>query len=275
MSGIRGRPGLRDPGRPCAAHRPSCEDGAYAIPSRVQVRHAGSGDGGVLRQGRGRGAALPGCFAYRTIDDAKDLRRFVRTRSDELGRSLRGVVVGGGPLGLEAAGALQTMGIAATVVQYAERLMDAQLDVTAGSIVKRHLQARGIAVRTATRVTRIDPDESGAVTAIEFQDGSFQRVDVVVFTVGMRARDELARNADIEVHPRGGVVIDEGCRTGRRRARDRRRRLFRGSSRGSYRCGLRHGGGRSRTTARRYAVVHRIGRIGGGDRGRGRGRELR
>ncbi|QNA91224.1 FAD-dependent oxidoreductase [Microbacterium sp. Se63.02b] len=105
------------------------------------------------------------------------------------------------------------MGIAATVVQYAERLMDAQLDVTAGSIVKRHLQARGIAVRTATRVTRIDPDESGAVTAIEFQDGSFQRVDVVVFTVGMRARDELARNADIEVHPRGGVVIDEGCRT--------------------------------------------------------------
>ncbi|MEU4015756.1 FAD-dependent oxidoreductase [Microbacterium sp. NPDC028030] len=159
------------------------------------------------------GAALPGCFSYRTIADVKDLRRFVRARSDGLGRSLRGVVVGGGPLGLEAAGALQTMGIAATVVQYAERLMDAQLDVTAGSIVKRHLQARGIAVRTATRVTRIDPDESGAVTAIEFQDGSFQRVDVVVFTVGMRARDELARNADIEVDPRGGVVIDEGCRT--------------------------------------------------------------
>lgn len=159
------------------------------------------------------GAGLPGCFSYRTIDDAEGLRDFVRDRGREVQRDLRGVVVGGGPLGLEAAGALQDMGIDATVVQYADRLMEAQLDGTAGTIVKRHLQARGIAVRTGTRVTRIDPDESGAVTAIEFQDGSFQRVDVVIFTVGMRARDELARNADIAVHPYGGIVVDEGCRT--------------------------------------------------------------
>ncbi|WP_017202151.1 FAD-dependent oxidoreductase [Microbacterium algeriense] len=159
------------------------------------------------------GAGLPGCFSYRTIDDAEGLRDFVRDRRREVQRELRGVVVGGGPLGLEAAGALQDMGIDATVVQYADRLMEAQLDGTAGTIVKRHLQARGIAVRTGTRVTRIDPDESGAVTAIEFQDGSFQRVDVVIFTVGMRARDELARNADIAVHPYGGIVVDDGCRT--------------------------------------------------------------
>lgn len=159
------------------------------------------------------GAALPGCFGYRTLDDAQALRSFVRSRRAALGRDLRGVVVGGGFLGLEAAGALQVMGVDATLVQYADQLMDAQLDGHAGSIVKRHLQASGIAVRTATRVTRIDPDESGVVTAIEFQDGSFQRVDLVVFTVGVRARDELARNAGIDVHPYGGVVIDDGCRT--------------------------------------------------------------
>lgn len=159
------------------------------------------------------GSGLPGCFAYRTLDDAEELREFVQTRSAELGRDLRGIVVGGGVLGLEAAGALQAMEVDATVVQYADRLMAAQLDGTAGSIVKRHLQARGIAVRTGTRATRIDPDESGAVTAIEFQDGSFLRADVVIFTVGMLARDELARNAGIDVHPHGGIVIDEGCGT--------------------------------------------------------------
>lgn len=159
------------------------------------------------------GAGLPGCFGYRTIDDVEELRDFVSTRSAELGRDLRGVVIGGGSLGLEAAGALQAMEVEATVVQYADRLMAGQLDGTAGSIVKRHLQARGITVRTGTRATRIDPDESGAVTAIEYQDGTFQRADIVIFTVGMLARDELARNADIDVHPRGGIVIDEGCRT--------------------------------------------------------------
>lgn len=159
------------------------------------------------------GAGLPGCFSYRTVDDAETLRDFVAARGHDLQRDLRGVVVGGGTIGLEAAGALQAIGVDATVVQYADRLMDAQLDGTAGSIVKRHLQARGIAVRTGTRVTRLDPDESGVVTAIEFQDGSFQRVDVVVFTVGLRARDELARNAGIAVHPYGGIVIDDACRT--------------------------------------------------------------
>lgn len=159
------------------------------------------------------GSSLPGCFAYRTLDDIEELREFVQVRGAELGRDLRGVVIGGGVLGLEAAGALQAMEVDATVIQYADRLMAAQLDGTAGSIVKRHLQARGITVRTGTRATRIDPDESGAVTAIEYQDGSFQRVDVVIFTVGMQARDELARNAGIDVHPLGGIVIDDGCRT--------------------------------------------------------------
>lgn len=159
------------------------------------------------------GSSLPGCFAYRTLDDIEELREFVQVRGAELGRDLRGVVIGGGVLGLEAAGALQAMEVDATVIQYADRLMAAQLDGTAGSIVKRHLQARGITVRTGTRATRIDPDESGAVTAIEYQDGSFQRVDVVIFTVGVQARDELARNAGIDVHPLGGIVIDDGCFT--------------------------------------------------------------
>lgn len=159
------------------------------------------------------GSSLPGCFAYRTLDDVEELREFVQNRSAELGRDLRGVVIGGGVLGLEAAGALQAMEVDATIVQFADRLMSTQLDGTAGSIVKRHLRARGIAVRTGTRATRIDPDESGAVTAVEFQDGTFQRADVVIFTVGMLARDELARNCGIEVHPRGGIVIDAQCGT--------------------------------------------------------------
>lgn len=80
-------------------------------------------------------------------------------------------------------------------------------------MLQRLVEARGITVRTQSRTVRIDPDESGAVTAVEFQDGSFLRADVVVFTVGVRPRDELARNAGLDVHPRGGVLIEEGCAT--------------------------------------------------------------
>ncbi|WP_257720782.1 nitrite reductase large subunit NirB [Microbacterium sp. XT11] len=159
------------------------------------------------------GADLPGCFVYRTLDDVGGLRAFVDKRSRELGRPLRGAVIGGGLLGLEAAGALQGMDVETTVVQYSDRLMSQQLDSRGAAVLQRLLEDRGIAVRTQSRTTRLDPDESGCVTALEFQDGSFQRADVVVFTVGVRPRDELARNAGLVVEPRGGVVIDDRCRT--------------------------------------------------------------
>lgn len=159
------------------------------------------------------GADLPGCFVYRTLDDVQALKDFVERRGRTLGRPLRGAVIGGGLLGLEAAGALQGMDVEATVVQYSDRLMSQQLDAAGAGMLRRLLEARGIGVRTESRTTRIDPDRSGSVAALEFQDGSMHDADVVVFTVGVRPRDELARSAGLDVDPRGGVLIDERCVT--------------------------------------------------------------
>ncbi|MBW8764451.1 MAG: nitrite reductase large subunit [Microbacterium sp.] len=159
------------------------------------------------------GADLPGCFVYRTLDDVRELKDFVERRRRMLDRPLRGAVIGGGLLGLEAAGALQGMDVDATVVQYSDRLMSQQLDVAGGAMLRRLLESRGINVRTESRTTRLDPDRTGAVAALEFQDGSMHEADVVVFTVGVRPRDELARSADLDVDARGGVLIDERCIT--------------------------------------------------------------
>lgn len=159
------------------------------------------------------GFETPGCFVYRTLDDVEALRAFVESRRAELGRPLTGTVVGGGLLGLEAAGALQGLDVPSTVIQSGDRLMSAQLDVAGGGVLRRLIEARGIAVRTDTITTRIDPDRSGQVAGLEFRDGSYAATDVVVFTVGVRPRDDLARAAALEVHPRGGVLIDEACTT--------------------------------------------------------------
>ncbi|GAA2991007.1 nitrite reductase large subunit NirB [Microbacterium terrae] len=159
------------------------------------------------------GFGLPGCFVYRTLDDVESLRAFVTARSAELGRPLTGTVIGGGLLGLEAAGALQGLDVLCTVVQSSDRLMSAQLDLPAGNSLRRLIESRGITVKTGTVTTRLDPDRSGQVAGLEFRDGAYERTDVVVFTVGVRPRDELARAADLDVHPRGGVLIDDGCQT--------------------------------------------------------------
>jgi nitrite reductase (NADH) large subunit len=159
------------------------------------------------------GFGLDGCFVYRTLEDVESLRSFVEGRSAELGRKLTGTVIGGGLLGLEAAGALQGLDVECTVVQSSDRLMSAQLDLAGGSSLTRLIEARGIRVRTESVTTRLDPDRSGKVAGLEFRDGSYANTDVVVFTVGVRPRDELARNAEIETHPRGGVIVDAGCST--------------------------------------------------------------
>lgn len=159
------------------------------------------------------GAELPGCFVYRTLDDVIAIREFVSRRSAQLGRPLHGTVIGGGLLGLEAAGALQGLDVGCTVVQSSDRLMSAQLDLAGGGMLRRLIESSGIAVRTQTRTTRLDPDASGAVAALQFQDGSMHATDIVVFTVGVRPQDALARLAQVAVHPSGGVLIDSRCRT--------------------------------------------------------------
>lgn len=159
------------------------------------------------------GFDLEGCFVYRTLDDVAALRAFVERRSAQLGRSLVGTVVGGGLLGLEAAGALRGLDVDCTVIQSSDRLMSAQLDLPAGDALRRLIEARGIGVRTGSITTRLDPDPSGQVAGLEFRDGDYARTDVVVFTVGVRPRDELARSAGLAVEPHGGVKIDEGCLT--------------------------------------------------------------
>ena len=159
------------------------------------------------------GFHLPGVFVYRTLDDLESLSAWVAERQGALDRPVRGIVVGGGLLGLEAAGALQGMDVECTIIQSSDRLMSAQLDAAGGEALARLIGARGIEVRTETITTRLDPGPHGGVAQLEFRDGSLAPADVVIFTVGVRPRDELARISGLEVDKRGGIVVDAGCRT--------------------------------------------------------------
>jgi nitrite reductase (NADH) large subunit len=158
------------------------------------------------------GKDLRGAFVYRTIDDVADLRTYVEQLRTELGRPLRGAVVGGGLLGLEAAGALTALDVSTTVVEFAPRLMPLQVDDGGGEALRRLIEALGVSVRTGTATSKVT-GRLGRVAGMEFADGDRLEADVVVFAVGVRPRDELARGAGLEVGERGGVVVDESCAT--------------------------------------------------------------
>ncbi|RNL63263.1 nitrite reductase large subunit [Nocardioides marmoriginsengisoli] len=153
------------------------------------------------------GADLPGSFVYRTIEDVQQLEGWVHG----LGDGVRGVVVGGGLLGLEAAGALHGLGVATTVVEFADRLMPLQVDEGGGAALRRIVEGMGVEVLTSTASAALHPGADGRVSAMEFGDGTKVDAEVVVFATGVRPRDELARAADLVIGERGGVVVDDGC----------------------------------------------------------------
>ncbi|MCY4728752.1 nitrite reductase large subunit NirB [Nocardioides sp. STR2] len=159
-------------------------------------------------EGRGK----DGCFVYRTIEDLEAIRA-----ASEAATS--GVVIGGGLLGLEAANALVQLGLDTHVVEMAPRLMPVQLDDAAGSTLVRHVERLGVTVHTGVVTEEVEGGSS--VTGLRLRQAGTEEgaptevvdAQVVVFSAGIRPRDALARECDLEVAPRGGVLVDEQCRT--------------------------------------------------------------
>lgn len=157
------------------------------------------------------GADLPGVFVYRTVDDVAELRGYVEKLSQD--RVVKGAVLGGGLLGLEAAGALQALGAKTTVLQVGTHLMSAQIDLGGGEALRRLINQLGVGVRLNAMTTRIRPHRRGGVGRLELADGGRVDADVVVIAAGVRPRDELGRACDLAIGARGGIVVDDTCLT--------------------------------------------------------------
>ena len=158
-----------------------------------------------------QGTDLDGVFVYRTIEDVRAIQEFVQGLAPTSSTPVRAAVVGGGLLGLEAAGALTTLGAATTVVEHSPHLMARQVDQGGGEALHRLVTAMGVSVVTSAEAACLTG--AGSVASMEFTEGAPLDADVVVFAAGVRPRDELARDAGLSIGDRGGVVVDECCRT--------------------------------------------------------------
>ncbi len=142
-------------------------------------------------------------LVYRTLEDLDRIRAASRN-------ARRGVVVGGGLLGLEAANALKSLGLEAHVVEFAPRLMPVQLDEQGGQALKDQIEALGVRVHLS-RGTQSISAGSEYRYRMNFAGEDFLEADLIVFSAGIRPQDALARQSGLELGPRGGVAIDSQC----------------------------------------------------------------
>lgn len=145
-----------------------------------------------------------GVFVYRTIED---LERII-----EYGKQVsRCAVIGGGLLGLEAAKAAYDLGLETHVVEFAPRLMPRQIDDAGSQILVNKIQQLGVKVHLNKATKEVLGE--GCVEGMVFADGQRLEVDMIIVSAGIRPRDELARDCQLEVGERGGVVVNDHLKT--------------------------------------------------------------
>lgn len=156
------------------------------------------------------GIDAKGVFVYRTIEDLQKLIGF----ADSV-KGSTSVVVGGGLLGLEAAKAMLDLErfFKIKLIERNRWVLSRQLDSDAGSMVVELVRNLGLDVLLSKRVARIDVDQDNAVHGIVFEDGERIECKCVLFAIGIKARDDLAKSAGIKCSDRGGIEIDRNLMT--------------------------------------------------------------
>jgi len=148
------------------------------------------------------GADLDGVHYLRDAADTEAIR-------GRLGGVRHAVIIGAGYIGLEAAASLRKLGVAVTVLEVADRVLQRVTAPEVSAFYDRVHREEGIDLRLGAGVAAIDGE--GRVTGVRLADGEVLPADLVVVGVGVVPNVELARDAGLEVED--GIVIDAGGRT--------------------------------------------------------------
>ncbi|MDM4769581.1 FAD-dependent oxidoreductase [Solimonas sp. SE-A11] len=144
------------------------------------------------------GHQLPGVIAFRDIHDVESMLAAARNHR-------HAVVIGGGLLGLEAANGLLRQGMDVTVLHKNSGLMERQLDMPAGELLKAALERKGLRILLNADTAEITGTDR--VTALRLKDGREVAADLVVMTAGVRPNIELARSAGLQCDR--AIVVDD------------------------------------------------------------------
>ena len=148
------------------------------------------------------GHQLPGVITFRDIYDVDTM-----VKASEMLR--HAVVIGGGLLGLEAANGLKQRGMNVTVVHLSQTLMERQLDATAGGMLLRSLEARGVEFLLGAQTEEIIGKKHAQ--SVRFKDGREISADLVVMAVGIRPNMEIAKKSGI--YCERGILVNDTLQT--------------------------------------------------------------
>ena len=124
----------------------------------------------------------------------------------------KGVIIGGGLIGIEMTEAMAKRGLQVTVIEMMPHILPGLLDEEMAAILSRYLLSRGVTLRTGERVTRIGGDDRGRVCQVATPGGEIP-ADLVLISVGVRPNSKLAQEAGLETGEFGDIRVNELLQT--------------------------------------------------------------
>ncbi len=150
------------------------------------------------------GLELPGVFVLRTLEDGQRIKAHLEQHKPQ-----RGVIIGAGYIGLEMAESFHDLGMQTTVIEMLPQIMP-NMDAEIVAPIAEHLAAKGVDVRTGTKVTALRSEDGGMVVET---DGGPVTADIVLVSVGVKPNSELARDAGLTLSARNAIAVDDHLRT--------------------------------------------------------------
>lgn len=153
------------------------------------------------------GLDLKGVFKLNHPDDAQKIKEYL---GDMEGGEA--VIVGAGLIGLETADALMKLHMFCTVVELQNQILPVMLDEDMARVLAKKLTDQGIEFLLGTKVLKLAGDEEGNVTTVVTNDGEID-AELVVVSVGVRPKVDLARQAGITIGATGAIEVNEYLQT--------------------------------------------------------------
>lgn len=147
-----------------------------------------------------------GVFTFTTLGDAQRIERYL----PGVGRA---VVIGGGLIGISVAEALVHRGVAVTVVELKDRILNVLLDERASAIAQSAVVDAGVRVIVNATVMSIlgRSGEDDAVGRVLLNSGEMIECDMVIVAIGVIPRTDLVAGTGIKVNR--GILVDRFMQT--------------------------------------------------------------
>jgi NAD(P)H-nitrite reductase large subunit len=151
------------------------------------------------------GSNLEGVETCWTLDDGRNILKLADKGSPV-------VLVGAGFIGSIILEALYLRGCKITVVELAPRMVARMMDETAGGMLGRWCESKGVRVLTNTRVESISKGGEGEPRlSVHFSNGESAPADLAVLAVGVRSNTGFLVGSGVKV--KTGIVVDEYLQT--------------------------------------------------------------